>query len=386
MNNFEYYNPTKVIFGKDTYDQIPARIKDATSGNRVMITYGGGSIKKNGVYDAVMSALNDYDVIEFSGIEANPEYDTLMKAVEQIKENPVDFVLAIGGGSVIDGTKFIVSAAKYDGDPWDVLSQKKGCKFTDALPFGTVLTLPATGSEMNSGAVISNSRLKEKRTMGGPQGFPKFSFLDPTVVKTLPKKQIANGIVDAYMHTLEQYMTYPSGNLLQERIAEGILATLIEIGPKVLEDASDYQAASNLMWCATMALNGTLRAGVSYDWATHMIGHELTALHGIDHARTLAIIAPNLYKVKFDNKKEKLIQYGQRIFGLEGSCGEEAINRTKIFFESLGVKTKLSDYSDDYQSTPQTIRKRFEERGWEGLGERKDLTPAEAEQIVEMSF
>jgi len=386
MNNFEYYNPTKVIFGKDTYDQITDKIKDATAGNRVMITYGGGSIKKNGVYDAVMKALSDFEVIEFSRIEANPEYDTLMKAVEQIKANPVDFVLAIGGGSVIDGTKFIVSAAKYKGNPWDVLTMKVGCKFEYAIPFGTVLTLPATGSEMNSGAVISNSRLKEKRTMGGPQGFPKFSFLDPTVVKTLPKKQIANGIVDAYMHTLEQYLTYPSDNLLQERIAEGILATLIEVGPKVLENPSDYKAASNLMWCATMALNGTLRAGVAYDWATHMIGHEITALHGIDHARTLAIIAPNLYKVKFENKKEKLIQYGQRIFGLEGSCGDEAINRTKTFFESLGVKTRISDYTDDYQSTGKTIRKRFEERGWEAIGERKDLSPAEAEKIIEMSI
>jgi NADP-dependent alcohol dehydrogenase len=386
MDNFEYYNPTKVVFGTDTYDQISAKIKGVTAGKKIMITYGGGSIKKNGVYDAVMKSLSDYNVVEFSGIEANPEYDTLMKAVEKIKANPVDFVLAIGGGSVIDGTKFIVSAAKYEGNPWDVLTQKEGCKFEYAIPFGTVLTLPATGSEMNSGAVISNSRLKEKRTMGGPQGFPKFSFLDPTVVKTLPKKQIANGIVDAYMHTLEQYMTYPSGNLLQERIAEGILATLIEVGPKVLENPSDYNAASNLMWCATMALNGTLRAGVAYDWATHMIGHELTALHGIDHARTLAIIAPNLYKVKFENKKEKLIQYGQRIFGLEGSCGEEAINRTKTFFESLGVKTHLSDYTDDYKSTPKIIKERFEERGWVAIGERKDLTPSEAEKIIEMSF
>lgn len=390
MNNFEYFNPTKVIFGQDIYSQIPARIKDfvpETSGKiRVMITYGGGSIKQNGIYDMVMKSLVDFEVIEFSGIEANPEYDTLMKAVEVIKENPVDFVLAIGGGSVIDGTKFIVSSVKYEGDPWDILSRKEGCKFVDALPFGVVLTLPATGSEMNSGAVISNSRLKEKRTMGGPQGFPKVSFLDPTVVSTLPRRQIANGIVDAYMHTLEQYLTYPSGNLLQERIAEGILSTLIEISAQVMDNPSDYKAASNLMWCATMALNGTLRAGVAYDWSTHMIGHELTAIHGIDHARTLAIIAPNLYKVKFDNKKEKLIQYGQRIFGLEGSCGEEAINRTKIFFESLGMKTKLSDYAEDYQTTPDIIKERFEARGWNGLGERRDVTPAEAKKIVEMSF
>ena len=386
MNNFEYYNPTKIIFGKETYNQIPAEIKAVTTGRRVMLTYGGGSIMKNGVYDAVINTLEGFDIVGFGGIEANPEFDTLMKAVAIIKAQPVDFVLAIGGGSVIDGTKFIISAAKYEGDPWDVLIKKKDCKFEDGIPFGTVLTLPATGSEMNSGAVISNSRLKAKRTMGGLQGFPKFSFLDPTVVKTLPKRQIANGIVDAYMHTLEQYLTYPSENLLQERIAEGILSTLIETGPIVIENPADYKAASNLMWCATMALNGTLRAGVAYDWATHMIGHELTALHGIDHARSLAIIAPNLYKFKFENKKEKLIQYGQRIFGLEGSCGEEAINRTKIFFESLGVKTKLSDYTDDYKTSPKIIKERFEERGWEGLGERKDITPSEAQKIVELSF
>jgi len=386
MNNFEYYNPTKVIFGTEIYNQIPAKIEATTNGKRILVTYGGGSIKKNGVYDKVMESLSDFDVVEFSGIEANPEYDTLMKAVKIAQEENIDFVLAVGGGSVIDGTKFIISAAKYDGNPWDVLTRKKGYTFNEGLPFGTVLTLPATGSEMNSGAVISNSRLKQKLTMGGIQGYPQFSFLDPTVVSTLPKRQIANGLVDAYMHTLEQYLTYPSGNLLQERIAEGILSTLIEIAPKVLEDPSDYKAASNLMWCATMALNGTLRAGVAYDWSTHMIGHELTALHGIDHARTLAVILPSLYTVKLENKKKKLIQYGQRIFGLEGSCAVEAIDRTKAFFESVGVETQLSAYTDDYASTSKEIRKRFEERGWEGIGERKDLTPEEAEKIVEMSI
>lgn len=386
MNNFEYYNPTKIVFGKETYDKIPKEIETHTSAKKILLTYGGGSIKKNGVYDRVKSALSDYEIIEFGGIEPNPEYDTLMKAVKIAKDESISFVLAVGGGSVIDGTKFIVSAAKFDGDPWDVLVNKEGASFTDGIPFGTVLTLPATGSEMNSGAVISRSDRKEKRTMGGPQGFPKFSFLDPTVVATLPKRQIANGITDAFMHTLEQYLTYPSDNLLQERIAEGILSTLIEIAPRVLEDPSDYKAASNLMWCATMALNGTLRAGVAYDWATHMIGHELTALHGIDHARTLAIVAPNLYKVKFENKKDKLIQYGQRVFGLDGSCGEEAIHRTKTFFESLGIDTSISDYTDDASGSADIIKERFEERGWNGIGERGDLSPEQAKEIVEMSI
>ncbi len=386
MNNFDYYNPTKVVFGKGTHEKLPKEIAQHTSGKRILLTYGGGSIKKNGVYDSVIDALQDYKIVEFGGIEPNPEYDTLMEAVELAREQSVDFVLAVGGGSVIDGTKFIVSAAKYEGEPWDVLAQKEGFSFREALPFGTVLTLPATGSEMNSGAVISRSDRKEKRTMGGAQTFPKFSFLDPTVVATLPHRQLANGITDAFMHTLEQYLTYPTDNLLQERIAEGILSTLIEIAPRVMNDPSDYKAASNLMWCATMALNGTLRAGVAYDWSTHMIGHELTALHGIDHARTLAIIAPNLYRVKFENKKDKLIQYGQRVFGLDGSCAEEAILRTKTFFESLGIETQISDYTDGAEKTPQIIEERFDERGWKGIGERGDLTPAEAKSIVEMSM
>ena len=386
MNNFEYYNPTKVVFGKGTYEQIPQEIAKHTPEKKVLLTYGGGSIKNNGVYDKVVKALQGFEIIEFSGIEPNPEYETLMKAVKLVKKDEIPFVLAVGGGSVIDGTKFIVSAAKFDGDPWDVLSGKGGVSFSDGVPFGTVLTLPATGSEMNSGAVISRSELKEKRTMGGPQGFPKFSFLDPTVVATLPKRQIANGITDAFMHTLEQYLTFPSDNLLQERIAEGILSTLIEIAPQVLENPDDYKAASNLMWCATMALNGTLRAGVAYDWSTHMIGHELTALHNIDHARTLAIVAPNLFTVKFENKKEKLIQYGQRVFGLEGPCGKEAIHRTKLFFESLGIETSISHYDQENSTTAKIIKDRFEERGWNSIGERGDLTPDEVEKIVEMSI
>lgn len=386
MNNFDYYNPSKIVFGTDTYHRIPEEIKNKIDAKKVLIVYGGGSIKKNGVYDEVMASLSDYAAYEFSGVEPNPEYTTLMKAVNLVKDENIDFILAVGGGSVIDGVKFIAAAAHYKGDPWEVLSQKEGCSFSSAVPFGTVLTLPATGSEMNSGAVISRSELKQKRTMGGVFTFPVFSFLDPKVVSSLPKRQIANGIVDAYMHTLEQYLTYPSNNLLQERIAEGILSTLIEIGPKVLESPEDIKLASNLMWCATMALNGTLRAGVAYDWSTHMIGHELTALHGIDHARTLAIVAPNLFKVKIDNKREKLRQYGKRVFSLQGNCELQAIEKTIEFFELLGISTKLTDYIDDLGNTASVIKERFSERGWKGLGEHKDLTPDEAEKIVEMSY
>lgn len=386
INNFDYYNPTKVVFGTDIYSRAALLIKEHYTGSKVLVTYGGGSIKENGVYNEVVAALSDFELVEYGGIEANPEFTTLMKAVDLVRKENIGFVLAVGGGSVIDGTKFIVSAACYNGDPWDVLLRKEGCAFTEAIPFGTVLTLPATGSEMNSGAVISRSELKEKRTMGGPFSFPKFSLLDPKVVSTLPKRQIANGITDAYMHTLEQYLTFPSGNLLQERIAEGILTTLIDISQSVLENPADEKAAGNLMWCATMALNGTLRAGVAYDWSTHMIGHELTALFGIDHARTLAIVAPNLFTLKIDNKRDKLNQYGQRVFNLTGDCAEDTIAKTKAFFESLGIPTRLSDYTTEHQYAPEIIKRRFIERGWTAMGEKSDLTPEEVEIIVKKSF
>ncbi len=333
----------------------------------------------------IRGELKDYEIFLFKGIEANPEFTTLMKAVDLIRREQIGFILAVGGGSVIDGVKFISGAVPYSGDPWDVLSKKDNALFGETLPFGTVLTLPATGSEANSGAVISRSEIREKRTMGGPQFFPKFSFLDPTVVATLPARQIANGIVDSYMHTLEQYLTLPTDNLLQEREAEAVLSTLIEIGPEVMANPADYKAASNLMWCATHALNGNLRCGVPTDWVTHLIGHELTAFFGIDHARTLAIIAPRLYEVKFENKKEKLVQYGKRVWKLSGddtTIAREAIARTEAFFQSLGIDTNISAYTDQASGIAQKIRMRFEERGWTNLGERQDLNYAEVEEIV----
>jgi NADP-dependent alcohol dehydrogenase len=385
--NFDYYNPTKVVFGKEIYNRIPEEIAIHYSQKKIMLTYGGGSIKENGILDQLKLALAGYDVTYFGGIEANPEYDTLMKAVQIIKEKGIGFVLAVGGGSVIDGTKFITAAVSYQGStPWDVLVRKEGCVFHDAIPFGTVLTLPATGSEMNSGAVISNSRLKEKRTMGGPQSFPKFSFLNPLVVASLPEKQLANGVIDAFMHTLEQYLTFPTWNLLQERIAEGILATLLEVGPKVIKHPSDDELAANLMWCATMALNGTLRAGVVYDWSTHMIAHELTALHGIDHARTLAIVAPELYRMQLEQKREKLNQCGQRIFGLKGDCATDTIDRIEDFFNSLQVPTRLREYITELGDTDEIIATRFKERGWLEMGENGDITPEKAARIIRNAF
>lgn len=385
MNNFEAYNPTRIVFGTNNYHRIPALIKEYGNVKRVLMVYGGGSIKSNGVYQHAIDSLSEFEVHEFAGVEANPEYTTLMRAVDLVKSKQIDFILAVGGGSVIDGCKFISGASRYNGDPWDVLLRKDGCIFNSAVPFGTILTIPATGSEANSGAVISRSELNLKLTMGGPLFFPVFSICDPSVMITLPKRQIANGIIDAYMHTLEQYLTIPTNNLLQERQAEAILSTLIEIAPKIFADSSNYELCANLMWCATHALNGNLRLGVPTDWATHMIGHELTAYFGIDHARTLAIIAPRLYENQFENKKEKLVQYGKRVWNLTGNekeIAQMAIERTETFFQSLGVDTKISAYTDEHNHLAANIRQRFEERNWVAMGESGAITPQHVEEIV----
>ena len=385
MLNFELQNPTKILFGKG---QIANIAKEIPANARVLMTYGGGSIKTNGVYEQVIEALKGHEVVEFSGIEPNPTYETLMKAVEIIRTQKLDYVLAVGGGSVIDGTKFIVAAVDFEGEPWDILA--KSIRTTQAMPFGTVLTLPATGSEMNSGAVVTRVATQEKLSMGGPGLFPKFSVLDPEVIKSIPVRQLRNGIVDAYTHVLEQYLTYPHDALLQDRISESILQTLIEIGPEVVENPSDYKLASNVVWCATMALNGLIQKGVPSDWATHMIGHELTALYEIDHARTLAIIGPNLYRVMFDTKKEKLAQYGQRVWKIQGNSTEEiaekSIEKTVAFFHEMGMKTKLSENTENYEKTADFIVKRFEERGWKTLGEKQNISLDKVRTIVEMSY
>lgn len=386
MNNFEITTPTTLIFGKDQLARIPEQIAKQTTAKKILVLYGGGSVERSGFLTKLKETLSEYDVHLFGGIEANPEFTTLMKAVEYIREHQIGFLLAVGGGSVIDGTKFISGSVGYVGDPWEVLLRQPGKVFTTAVPFGCILTIPATGSECNSGAVISRSELKMKLTMGGPLFFPKFALLDPTFVATLPKRQLANGVIDAFTHTMEQYLTFPGENLLQERFAEGILSTLIEIGEKVVAHPSDYDLAAQLMYCANQALNGMLRCGVTTDWATHMIGHELTALHGIDHAQTLAIIAPRLYELKFENKKAKLAQYGKRVWNLTGedeTVAREAIVKTETFFRSLGVATRISAYDTNCSDTPNIVKERFTERGWLALGERQDLTPAEAEQIVQ---
>ena len=387
MLNFELYNPTNLVFGKRQIEKLSTLVpKDA----KILLAYGGGSIFKNGVYDQVKAALKDFEIVEFGGIEPNPHFETLMKAVEIVKEQNITFILAVGGGSVIDGVKFISGATKFDGNPVDILINRILIKdLSKVIPFGTVLTLPATGSEMNSGSVVTIEATQEKLAFGGSALFPKFSICDPTVIASLPKRQIQNGIIDAYTHVMEQYLTYPHEGFLQDRIAEGILQTLIEIGPKVMENPTDYALASNYMWSCTMALNGLIQKGVPSDWATHMIGHELTALYNIDHARTLAVIAPSLYKVMFETKKQKLAQYGKRIFNLSGTEDEiaaEAINQTVAFFHTMGMQTKLSEYTEEYNKTADFIVNRFKERGWNGLGEKQNITPEKVREIVEMSY
>ena len=388
MLNFELYNPTNYIFGKGQIEKIANLVP---KNSKILLAYGGGSIFKNGIHEQVIKNLSGFEIIEFGGIEPNPRFETLMQAVEIIKKENINFILAVGGGSVIDGVKFLSAAANFEGNPIDILKNKILFKdISKVIPFGTVLTLPATGSEMNSGAVVTIEATHEKLVLGGSALFPLFSICDPTVIASLPKRQLQNGVVDAYTHVLEQYLTYPHDAILQDRISESILQTLVEIGPSVVENPTDYKLASNFMWCATMALNGLIQKGVPSDWATHMIGHELTALYEIDHARTLAIIGPNLYQVMFETKKEKLAQYGERVFQVSGNSIEEkaqnAIQKTIEFLHKMGMQTKLSDYTSDYEKSAHFITNRFEERGWKALGEKQNITLEKVKEIVEMSY
>ncbi|HKM92655.1 MAG TPA: iron-containing alcohol dehydrogenase [Prolixibacteraceae bacterium] len=368
MKNFVFFNHTKVLFGKGQIGTIADEIPEDS---KILLVYGGGSIKNNGIYDQVTDALSGFEYYEFSGIEPNPTYEKCMKAVDMVNEYEIDFLLAVGGGSVIDATKFIAVATLFEGeDPWDILAHSE--EVFDALPIGVVLTLPATGTEMNGNAVISRLEYKLKLSFKSPLVLPLFSVLDPEVIASLPKRQIANGVADAFVHVIEQYLTYPVNAKLQDRFAESILLTLIEEGPKVLANPADYQAGANFMWCATMALNGLISCGVPEDWTSHQIGHELTALHGIDHARSLAIVLPGVMKVMKESKKNKIIQYGKRVWGINETDNDkiidEAINKTVEFFESLDIKTRLIDYKISV-TTIDDIIERMEERGEINIGE-----------------
>ncbi|MFM5739920.1 alcohol dehydrogenase [Aeromonas veronii] len=387
MHNFTLHTPTKILFGQGQIAQLREQLP---SDARVMITYGGGSVVRSGLLEQIRNELAGMTLFEFGGIEPNPAYETLMGAVELARAERVDFLLAVGGGSVLDGTKFIAAAAHYDlaKDPWHIL-ETVGSEVRSAIPLGSVLTLPATGSEMNMGAVITRRSSGDKVHFFSPFVMPRFAVLDPVLTYTLPERQVANGVVDAFVHIVEQYLTYPVNAKVQDRFAEGLLLTLIEEGPKALAEPQNYEVRANIMWSATMALNGLIGAGVPQDWATHMLGHELTALHGLDHAQTLAVVLPALLQAKRKQKHAKLLQYAERVWGLNsGSEAEridDAIAATRDFFEWMGVKTRLRDYGLKDLGIDTLIGK-LGEHGMTRLGEHSDIDLVQSQHIYEAAW
>ena len=384
MFNFDFYNPTHIVFGKDRLGELDTLVpKDA----KVLITYGGGSAVRSGLIDRIVKALGNRKVEQFGGIEPNPSLETCERAVAFIKEHGVDFVLAVGGGSVVDATKLIVMGATYDGPVIEVM--KAGVPevpvemVPNPLPFGTVMTLPATGSEMNNGAVITYG--DGKYPVFSSLVFPKFSMLDPTLTFTLPEKQVKNGVIDTFVHTTEQYLTYPVEGRIQDRFSEGILKTMIEIGKETVENPENYDIRANHVWASTLALNGLIGAGVPQDWATHLIGHELTVAYHLDHGITLAIVLPALLEVKKADKLDKLAQYATRVWHItEGTTEEKAdkaIAKTREFFESLGVSTHLKDYGLGEEAVDKIV-KQLEDHGMTRLGEKGDVTPEVAREIL----
>jgi NADP-dependent alcohol dehydrogenase len=383
--NFDFHNPTRILFGEGQIERL-ARLVPA--GARVLVLYGGGSIRANGTYDAVIEALNGHTVFEFGGIEPNPSYETLIEAIALVKRENVDYLLAVGGGSVIDGTKFVAAGAKLDADPWTILEQHAK-NVREALPFGVVLTLPATGSEMNSGSVITKKATQEKFAFMSRLVFPQFAILDPTRTYTLPARQVGNGIVDAFVHVMEQYMNAPVEAKVQDRFAEGLLQTLVEEGPRALAEPDNYTVRANLMWTATLALNGLIGAGVPQDWATHMIGHELTALYGLDHAQTLAVVLPAMLRERREAKRAKLLQYAARVWDLrdgdEDARIEAAIVRTEDFFRAVGVPTRLADYGLGKDAVSAVVDA-LETHGMTQLGETGEVTPEVSRKVLERAL
>ncbi|ANQ29118.1 aldehyde reductase [Vibrio natriegens] len=380
--NFSYVNPTKIYFGQN---QI-ASIKEAIPADqKVLVIYGGGSIKKNGVYDQVADALQGHEWLEFSGVEPNPTKETLDKAVEIVKAQNIDFILAVGGGSVIDGSKYVAAASKYDGDGWDILTGQH--QVEEALPLAAILTLPATGSESNMGAVITKAETQDKLPFMSPAVQPKFAVLDPDVMKTLPERQLINGIVDAWVHVCEQYLTLPTGAMVQDGYAETLLKTLKTLGEQFSERDDDKWRA-NLMWSANQALNGLIGSGVPHDWATHMIGHELTAVWGVDHARSLAIIQPSLLRNQMKFKRAKLEQMGRNVFTLEASddLAERTVQLIEDFYHQLGVATKLENYGDNRQQAIDTVIEQLEKHGMTVLGENQAIDLATSREILDLAI
>ncbi|MDX2185352.1 MAG: iron-containing alcohol dehydrogenase [Opitutaceae bacterium] len=383
MENFTFHNPTRVHFGRGQIarlgEEIPARA-------RILLLAGGGSIRANGVLEQVKTALKGRELTEFWGVEANPDYDTLMKAVELCRREKIEWILPVGGGSVLDGAKFVSVAVAHRSDPWDILQTAGGSIEGPALPIGAVLTLPATGSEANAASVISRRAIKEKLHFIHPSVFPRFSVIDPETTFSLPLHQVANGIADTFTHIMEQYLTYPAGAAVQDRFAESLLKVLIEEGVRSYHHPKDYALRANLVWASTCALNGIIGVGVPQDWATHTIGHELTALHGIDHARTLAIVLPSLLELERAARREKLLQYAHRVWdireGSEEARIDAAILATRHFYESIGIATRLSGY-DVGVTTAVEVGRRLHARGLERFGDRGAITPQRAVEILQ---
>lgn len=379
MNNFEFANPVKVVFGKGTIARLSALIP---TNSRVLMVYGGGSIKKNGIYDQVKKALEGFQVIEFAGIEANPHYETCMQAVRKVKEEGIDFLLAVGGGSVIDATKFIAVASQFEGEPWDILS--KGAVVKSALPLGVVLTLSATGSEMNERAVISRVSTCEKLNFSTPLVFPRFAILDPEVTYSLPARQVANGVVDSFIHVVEQYLTYPVNAKVQDYFAEGLMKTIYEEGLKVLDHPDDYDIRANLMWAATNALNVWIGQGVPQDWSSHRMGYSLTARFGLDHAQTLAVLLPGVMTYMRKEKQAKLVRMGEVVFGITEGNEEERAARTieacETFFRTMGLKTHLGEYGIQ-ESDLDALAAPIDKLGWR-LGEHHNIDSKVAREIM----
>ena len=382
MQNFIFQNPVKILFGKGMTSKmsglIPAKAK-------ILLLYGGGSVKKNGSYDQTVAAIGKRKFIEFSGIEPNPEYATCMKAVKLIKDKKIDFIIALGGGSVIDACKFISAAALYKGkDPWDIL--EKDLPVKEALPFGTVLTLPATGSEMNMNAVVSRREICKKLSFASEKVFPQFSVLDPTFTFTLPARQTRNGVIDAFVHVMEQYLTRPANAEIQDRFSESIAQTLIKEGPIALKKPGDYDCRANIMFAATMALNHLICCGVPQDWSSHLIGHEITALYGLDHAETLAIVMPKVLEYKKAQKLDKLVQLGKRVFGINEKSKSKAADATilamKKFFVKMGAGVELKSYKLPADA-PEAIGKNIA-KNYDRLGENADITPEDVVKIMKL--
>ena len=382
MLNFSYCNPTRIIFGAGQIAQLG---KQVPAGATVLMLYGGGSIKHNGVYAQVTSALAGRRVLEFGGIEPNPGYETLMDAVALARAEKVDYLLAVGGGSVIDASKFVAAAVPFAGEPWDILAKR--APIESALPLGCVLTLPATGSESNNGAVITRKATHDKLSFLNDKVQPLFAILDPRVTLSLPPKQVSNGVVDAFVHVVEQYLTYPVDAPVQDRFAEGLLLTLIEQGPRALAEPGNVDVCGNIMWAANLALNGLIGCGVPQDWATHMLGHELTALYGIDHARSLAIVLPAMLSVRKAAKRDKLLQYAQRVWGLRGDDADalidQAIACTRDFFVQMQVPVKLADYRLGAEAID-AVCAQLEKHRMVKLGERRDVTLDVSRQVLEL--